>query len=706
MLLVMLIGSAGFFLVYWATSETDRVATARQLYLMEQSQAESLFVIAHQQEGGTVWDNSLQAAMRWDTKWLNDNLGAWMHEYYGFNALYVLDPRDVPVLAYREKTGLQAHIDPAFGEILYPVVNKLRARLRAGEGSRDPRLKTPGETIRTMVDGHPAIVSVKPIVSHSGEITQVPGNEFLHVVVHYLDGTSYLAELERNYLFDNLRYSSTKNNVGTERAYPLKSTGHTIVGYFIWQPYCPGATVMGYISPMLVVLVAALIVMVCAFMTLAYRRRASQDATEAKMHHMAMHDALTGLPNRSNFNLRVDHELANLGPSQAGLALLFLDLNGFKQINDSFGHPLGDKLICEFCNRLTSLSRDCDAVARVGGDEFTLMLTGMRQRDDVERFCRRLIELVRVPFNIDGQQIFVGLSVGYAFAPEHGRDRNELIRKADVALYHAKANGRNDFAGFEDEMDALLRNRHRLETDLREALGANDQIEVYYQPIYCARTETLNGFEALLRWHHPARGPISPEFFIPIAEEAGIIGDLGQFVLRQACEAAMRWPDQTMAVNVSILELQDMDYVQKLAAVLAATGLAPERLELEVTETAMLTAGTCEENLKAIRMMGIRVALDDFGTGFSSLGRLTRIDVDRIKIDKTFVHGFDQSSNDKAMVRAIVELAHATRLAITAEGVENRAQMEFLREIGCDLLQGFYYAKPAPAAEIDALLAK
>ncbi|WP_083607654.1 bifunctional diguanylate cyclase/phosphodiesterase [Thalassospira sp. TSL5-1] len=705
MLLVLLIGIAAFFLVYWATSEADRVTAARQYYLLEQSQAETLRAVPHQQESTTVWDDAVEAAKAWDTGWLNNNLGAWMHDYYGYSDLYILDPRNVPVLVYRQKTGLESQLDPAIAATLAPMAERLRTRLRAGEVPDDAEFKTLGETAVELIDGYPSVISVKPIVSDTGRISQSAGSEFLHVAVLRLDERRYLHGLERKYLFDHLRFSYQQDATGSESSYALISSSGKNIGYFIWQPYQPGSTVLAYISPMLVVLCVGLVTIVFTFMTLMNRRESTQNATEAKMRHIVLHDSLTGLPNRTQFNQRVDNELAQLDPTREHrLALLFLDLNGFKQINDSYGHALGDKLIYEFGRRLTSLARPRDAVARIGSDEFTLMLTGIRTHEDVERVCRRLIELARMPYNIEGQQLFIGLSVGYVFAPDHGWDRDELLRKADVALYHAKMNGRNDFAGFDVEMDVLLRNRRRVETDLREALVSQDQFHVYYQPVYRAADGSLVGFEALLRWQHPARGWISPEFFIPVAEETGLIGELGQFVLQTACATAAQWASQSIAVNVSIIELQDADYVNNLAAILTKTGLPPGRLELEVTETAVVTDGNCQNNLKAIRQMGVRLALDDFGTGFSSLARLNQIDVDRIKIDKTFIRGFDRSDSDKAMVRAIVELARATNLSTIAEGVENACQVAFLRSIGCDSFQGYYYSPAVPADQVPALL--
>ncbi|WP_114086762.1 EAL domain-containing protein [Thalassospira profundimaris] len=704
-LLVFLVGIAAFFLVYWATSEADRVTAARQYYLLEQSQAETLRAVPHQQESTTVWDDAVKAARAWDTGWLNNNLGTWMHEYYGYSDLYVLDPRNIPVLVYREKTGLESQMNPDIQALLAPMIERLRTRLRAGEQPKDPQFKTLGETAVALVDGSPSVISVKPIVPETNRFSQSAGNEYLHVAVLRLNEPRYLQGLERKYLFDHLRFSYEQDATGSESAYALISSSGKNIGYFIWQPYKPGSTVLAYISPMLVVLCVGLVMIVFTFMTLMNRRESTQSATEAKMRHIVLHDSLTGLPNRLQFNQRVDAELAQLDPAgESRLALLFLDLNGFKQINDSYGHALGDKLIYEFGRRLISLARPRDAVARVGSDEFTLMLSGIGSHEDVERMCRRLIELARMPYNIEGKQLFIGLSVGYAFAPDHGRDRDELLRKADVALYHAKMNGRNDFAGFDVEMDVLLRNRRRVETDLREALASQGQFQVYYQPVYRAADGSLIGFEALLRWHHPARGWISPEFFIPVAEETGLIGDLGQFVLQTACETAAQWGAQSIAVNVSAIELQDGDYVSKLAAILAKTGLPPARLELEVTETAVITEGNCQNNLKALRQMGIRLALDDFGTGFSSLGRLNQIDVDRIKIDKIFVRGVDRSDSDKAMVRAIVDLARATNLSTIAEGVENASQVAFLRSIGCDSFQGYYYSPAVPADQVPGLL--
>ena len=705
MLLVLLIGIAAFFLVYWATNEADRVTAARQYYLLDQAQTETLRAVPHQQESTTVWDDAVKAARAWDTGWLNNNLGVWMHEYYGFSDLYVLDPRNVPVLVYRQKTGLESQMPADAVSILTPMIQRLRVRLRAGEKSVDPEFETIGETAVALVDGYPSVISVKPIVSDTGRISQNAGGEFLHVAVLRLDTPRYLHDLERKYLFDHMRFSYEQDAAGSESVYPLISSSEKTIGYFIWRPYRPGSTVMAYISPMLSVLCLGLVTIVFIFMTLMNRRESTQTATEEKMRHIVLHDSLTGLPNRTQFNQRVDTELEQFDPGgDSRLALLFLDLNGFKQINDSYGHALGDKLIYEFGRRLTSLARPRDAVARVGSDEFTLMLTGIRTREDVERVCRRLIELARMPYYIEGRQLFIGLSVGYAFAPENGCDRDELLRKADVALYHAKMNGRNDFAGFDVQMDVLLRNRRRVETDLREALVARDQFHVYYQPVYSAVDGGLIGFEALLRWLHPARGWISPEFFIPVAEEAGLIGELGRFVLQTACEVAAQWPSQSIAVNVSIIELQDAHYVNNLEAILAKTGLPPGRLELEVTETAVVTEGNCVNNLKAIRQMGVRLALDDFGTGFSSLARLNQIDVDRIKIDKTFIRDFDRSDSDKAMVRAIVELARATNLSTIAEGVENACQVAFLREIGCDSFQGYYYSPAVPAGQVADLL--
>ena len=288
--------------------------------------------------------------------------------------------------------------------------------------------------------------------------------------------------------------------------------------------------------------------------------------------------------------------------------------------------------------------------------------------------------------------------------PPTALERTELTRKADIALYHAKGTGRSRYAVFGKNMDAIIQERRNIERDLRTALQTSDEIRVHYQPLYSARSQQITGVEALLRWHHPERGWIGPDIFIPVAEETGLMEALGERVLSEACGAAKGWPIKTLAVNVSAIELRNPGFAARVAHTLLSTGMEARRLELEVTESALTdNSGHCEQNVRALRELGVRIALDDFGTGFSSLGRLQQLDVDRIKIDRRFVQGCGSSGDDEAIVQAIVDLAHAKGLQITAEGVETHEQSEFLRQIGCDELQGFLLSRPVSMSDIDRI---
>jgi diguanylate cyclase (GGDEF)-like protein len=418
---------------------------------------------------------------------------------------------------------------------------------------------------------------------------------------------------------------------------------------------------------------------------------------------LAFHDPLTDLPNRAFFNEQVDLILNK--PKGANIALLYLDLDRFKQVNDTLGHPVGDKLIKEFASRLRAIVREGDVVARIGGDEFSIMLADVTNQGDVEPLCARIVESVRKPFDLDGNKIFVGVSMGAALAPGDGIDRINLLRKADIALYRAKSEGRGRYAFFDVRMEDAVKLRRELEEDLRAALQTDGEVVLHYQPIYAAEGYVITGFEALLRWCHPSHGWISPEVFVPIAEEGGLIEDLGEWVLHQACTTAVNWPKQTIAVNASAVELINPNYASKVMAVLQATGLPPNRLEIEITETvADSHIGTVAETLAALRELGIRIAIDDFGIGFSSLARLKQFKADRVKIDRSFIHGFGNQDGDEAIVQAIVDLAHAKGLKVTAEGVETLEQRDDLFRIGCDELQGFIFSKAKSAAEISEFL--
>jgi diguanylate cyclase (GGDEF)-like protein len=425
---------------------------------------------------------------------------------------------------------------------------------------------------------------------------------------------------------------------------------------------------------------------------------------EASLVFMSRHDALTRLPNRVLFYERLEQALGLAGRG-TGCAVLCLDLDHFKLVNDTLGHPAGDDLLRAAAERLQDCVRGVDTVARLGGDEFAIIQLATNQPGGVELLANRIVAAFRNPFEIDGHQIMVGTSVGVAMAPGDGTSAENLLKNADIALYLAKSEGRGTVRFFEPEMDARIQLRRTLELDLRGAI-ARSEFELYYQPLVNLEFGKVTGFEALLRWHHPVRGLVSPAEFIPLAEETGMIVPIGEWVLRTACFEAENWPgDINVAVNLSPVQFKKGDIVASVMAALDASGLRPDRLELEITESVLLqdTADTLAA-LRQLRACGVAVALDDFGTGYSSLSYLRSFPFDKIKIDQSFVRDLVQNKESMLIIRAVTGLGHSLCMRTTAEGVETLEQLNKLREEGCTEVQGYIFSPPRPASELPSLI--
>lgn len=431
---------------------------------------------------------------------------------------------------------------------------------------------------------------------------------------------------------------------------------------------------------------------------------------EARITFMAHHDVLTGLPNRLLFRDRLEEVLANRESNDEGMALLFLDLDHFKNVNDTLGHPVGDALLREVADRLRACVREGDLVARLGGDEFAILQSSTRQRQDAAMLAQRAVEVVCAPYELLGYRAQVGVSIGIALAAGgpgsanpagSGASADELLKNADMALYHAKSAGRRTWRFFEATMEQELQQRLALEADLREALPLG-QLEVMYQPITNLATNRLSGFEALLRWRHPTRGMVSPALFIPVMEDIGLIEGAGRFVLETACKEAATWPAPLkVAVNLSPLQFRGGDIAGTVLSVIRTSGLAPQRLELEITESALLQNDEgVVSALHAFRGIGIRTSLDDFGTAYSSLSYLRRFPFDKIKIDQTFVREMASRADCLAIVNSVAHLAKQLGMATTAEGVETIAQLHAVREAGCTEAQGYYFGQAETAVAL------
>jgi diguanylate cyclase (GGDEF)-like protein/PAS domain S-box-containing protein len=441
------------------------------------------------------------------------------------------------------------------------------------------------------------------------------------------------------------------------------------------------------------------------------RDMTEQKRAEERIRHMAHFDALTELPNRMLLYDRVERAIAQAQRDQEALAILFIDLDRFKTVNDSLGHAVGDRLLKKVAGLLESCTRESDTIARIGGDEFVVLLGGLKEPEDARHVAQKVLDALAEPVMVDGHELKVTPSVGICAYPHDGADVETLMRNADTAMYYAKQMGRNNYQFFTQAMTEAAQRRLVMENDLRHAIERGEFL-LHYQPQLDLRSGAIIGFEALVRWRHPQRGMVSPAEFIAAAEEGGLIGPLGEWVLREACTEARKWhdlgyPELQVAVNCSAQQFQREGFVETVDMILRGTGLSPSCLELEITESVIVERS--EEviaRFAALDAMGVGVSIDDFGTGYSSLSYLKRFAIHQLKIDQSFVRDISTDPDDAAIVSAIIAISHSLGLKVVAEGVETAEQLAFLRSLGCDAAQGYYFSRPVAADEFARLLAE
>ena len=704
--MALALSAMGLFLT-WAARSVDREDIRRQGEIAGYALREIRNNLSHNQESSTFWDEAVEkTAENGNEEWIDGNLGSWMHAFFGIDEAYVLDGQDQPIYSFAEDQTKPAIFFEERRDLLRPYLQALRSKLATGEapveGSHEQSV---GVSDYVYIAGRPAVLSVKPIISDSGRLDQPISTIHVHVVVQYLEG-DVIRRVGQAHVLQDLKFvpAGALNSNSASVALTGDTSGAAVE--FEWTPYQPGRRLLTSLLPILALVGSTLMVGTLLVSSASYRRKLDRIKNNEHIRYLASHDPLTGLPNRSAYEKAADElvDQFTLHQQSDPLAFLFMDLDRFKQVNDILGHQIGDAVLVEFARRTAGILPANVPIYRVGGDEFAALLPNRTKRE-VENICRRIIDSLAEPMEIEGCRAFIGVSIGVSMAPYHGSDRQELNRKADVALYHAKLAGRRRFSIFGTQMDDAIQNRAAIETDLREALRVKAGLSVVYQPKFAGEGDRVLGAEALVRWQHPERGAISPAVFIPIAEEAGLIGELGLWVLETACQEAVAWPVDHLAVNVSPIQLRAPGFAEAVFAVLSRTGLPANRLELEMTETDFADSEEVGlQNIKTLSSEGISIAIDDFGTGSSTFERLRDISFDRIKIDRSFVKNITESKGDAEIVRAMISMAHAKGLKTTAEGVETPEQRNVLCAFGCDELQGFLMGKPMPPEQLSQIL--
>ncbi|SEI78845.1 periplasmic sensor diguanylate cyclase/phosphodiesterase [Sphingomonas sp. OV641] len=713
---IISIAIVGFGL-FWSAGRSDTISVERQVRTVQRAVQTSLADIQLQQETVAVWDDLVVKlrAPELDAAWIDANIGLWLHKLFGHDRVFLVNAQDRIVYAMVDGRRVQEDLRDQNAPGLAPLLASLRAKDRNLPRARpvmgDGQIDVPFASDLIIIEGRPAAVSAMLVLPLTGDVSDQPGTRPILLSVRYLDG-SFREALARDYLLARPHFSTGSHVSPGEASLPLRNRSGRVVTWFFWSPELPGSAIAAVLVP----LGSASVLVIAGVMFVLGRRLIANtnelraailrlQTSEAQAHHLAFHDPLTGLPNRAKFNDHFDHALVEARRGRS-CALILMDLDRFKHVNDNFGHLAGDVLIKEFGCRLSRLLGERDMIARLGGDEFALLIDGASSVAGVDRLCEQIRQTVNQPFEVLNNQAHVGVSMGVILAPLGGTERTELLRKADIALYAAKGEGRDCHRHFSPAMDASVRFRAEIEEDLREALANGTGLSMNYQPLVNEHGRMV-GVEALLRWEHPQRGAVSPAQLIPIAEETGLISPLGDWILEQACRASLAWPDLFVAVNLSPVQFRSPHFADRVIGIVESCGADPKKIELEVTEGVLIDD---DENvrsaLRRLRSAGLRIALDDFGTGYSSLSYLRRFDVDKIKIDRSFIQHLGHAVDSAAIITAVITLGHAMGLTVTAEGVETDEQLRFLRESGCNELQGYYFSAPVPAADVEALAAR
>ncbi|MGH6727209.1 MAG: putative bifunctional diguanylate cyclase/phosphodiesterase [Pseudolabrys sp.] len=648
--------------------------------------------------------------VKFDADWAHRRVGRWLQTNFDHDYVFIFDGDDKPVLSQLDDQITDPQWFVAAQTDLVPVLNYMRGRdialrgsLRVDEPSEaDGGAQAKAAVIRNFL-GRPAVIAAAAVGPPDDSPAPLDQAAPIVMSVKFID-QDVLADIAAQLRLANLRQIGDAQPPPTDLTYELAGPQGHAFARFAWTPRQPGAEIVHSVIPFIAVALAGFTLLAAFVLRYMRRTAAAIAAGETRLRHLAMHDPLCGLPNRIFFGERLEAVIEEVRAGSSPAAVFYIDLDHFKDVNDTLGHPVGDELIRNVTLRLSHMLRGDDLVARLGGDEFAVISSIGDNPGKMITVAQRMIATICAPYAINGQNIIIGASIGIAVIDHKCGGAADTMRYADMALYRAKNEGRNRACIYDEAMDADLSNRKLLEGDLREAID-NDCLKLLYQPIVNKSGEIVVGVEALCRWTHPTRGEIPPSEFIAIAEHSGLIIELGAWVLRRACLDGRAWPGLTVSVNVSPLQFRRTDFFETVQRTLSETEFDPARLEIELTESVLLgNVDTAEAGMLRLKALGVQLALDDFGTGYSSLLYLRRLPFDKLKIDRSFVLSIEKAADAAAIVHAVVSLGRGLGMKVTAEGVETADQQLFLRAAGVHFMQGYRFGRAVTAADISARL--
>ena len=687
----------------------DEVSFNREQELIQQAITGRAARVLRELESVAATQSAAEAIRHdYSPEWVERRVGSWLESYFDDDLVAVVDASD-----HIEYIRLRSN--EAAGAIDWPVelaamLDLLRGRTGGAGNHVVPVVVAAGPSrpsrfaalIQRFAE-RPAIVAAAAVGSDDDFAAGDEGAPIV-VAVKYIDD-AMLGEIGNRLQLPELRRLDGQTRAGDMPVIAITDAQGQAVVRFAWKPTEPGGQIVGRVLPFMIAALAGLVALLC--LVIYHMRRTAEKITagETQLRHLALHDPVCGLPNRIYFGERLERVIEDVRRGGASAAVFYIDLDHFKDVNDTLGHHIGDELILNVTKRLSHVMRGDDLVARLGGDEFAIITTCGSDSYSLQAIAGRILTAVCAAYTISGHNIVIGASIGIAVIDRRAKDAGDILRYADMALYRAKNEGRNRACIYDSAMDADLSQRKLLEGDLLYAIK-NEGLAAAYQPIVNVSGDKMVGVEALARWTHPTMGVISPAEFIPIAENSGLIAELGEWMLRRACLDGAHWPGLTIAVNVSPLQFRRPDFIDVVERILKETDFDPNRLELELTESTLLgNLETSELSMLRLKAIGVRFALDDFGTGYSSLQYLRRFPFDKLKIDSSFVRSIETAPDAAAIVHAVVSLGRGLGMKVTAEGVESAEQHLFLRAAGVHSMQGFRFGRAGPAADIASRLA-